>query len=103
LKLGTPDTSLTRRLGRLTSVVAAVDPMKTKLEYIDLGLDNNIPMKLAKIDPVKEAQKKAAEEAERKKAAAIAAAAQSAPVAAPADQIAAPTNEQLAGREQPQL
>ena len=76
LKLGTPDSSLTRRLGRLTSVIAAVDPMKTKLEYIDLGLDNNIPMKLAKIDPVKEAAKKAAQEAERKK------------------------NEQLAGREQ---
>lgn len=104
LKLGTPDTSLTRRLGRLTSVVTAVDPMKTKLEYIDLGLDNNIPMKLAKIDPVKEAQKKAAEEAERKKAAAIAAAAaQSAQVAAPQDTASETTNEQLAGREQPQL
>ncbi len=76
LKLGTPDTSLTRRLGRLSSVVAAVDPLKTNLEYIDLGLDNNIPMKLAKVDPKKEAAKKAAEE-ERKKA-----------------------GEQLAGREQ---
>jgi len=67
LKLGTADTSLTRRLGRLTSVLAAVDPMKTTLEYIDLGLDNNIPMKLAKVDPKKEAAKKAAE-AEKKKA-----------------------------------
>lgn len=79
LKLGAPDTSLTRRLGRLTSVIAAVDPLKTRLEYIDLGLDNNIPMKLAKFDPVKEAAKRAAEEAERKK------------------------NQQLAGREQAQL
>ena len=68
LKLGTADTSLTRRLGRLSSVVAAVDPLQTKLEYIDLGLDNNIPMKLAKVDPRKEAAKKAAEEAETKKA-----------------------------------
>lgn len=68
LKLGTPDTSLTRRLGRLSSVVAAVDPLKTNLEYIDLGLDNNIPLKLAKVDPKKEAAKKAAEEAEKKKA-----------------------------------
>lgn len=67
LKLGTPDTSLTRRLGRLTSVLAAVDPLKTNLEYIDLGLDNNIPMKLAKVDPRKEAAKKAADEAEKKK------------------------------------
>lgn len=69
LKLGSADTSLTRRLGRLSSVVAAVDPLKTNLEYIDLGLDNNIPMKLAKVDPRKEAAKKAAEEAEKKKAA----------------------------------
>lgn len=79
LKLGSPDTSLTRRLGRLTSVLASVDPMKTSLEYIDLGLDNNIPMKLAKIDPRKEAAKKAAEEAAKKHAS---------------------ENEQLAGREQ---
>ncbi len=68
LKLGSADTSLTRRLGRLSSVVAAVDPLKTNLEYIDLGLDNNIPMKLAKVDPRKDAAKKAAEEAEKKKA-----------------------------------
>lgn len=68
LKLGTADSSLTRRLGRLSSVMAAVDPLKTNLEYIDLGLDNNIPMKLAKVDPRKEAAKKAAEEAEKKKA-----------------------------------
>jgi hypothetical protein len=50
LKLGTADTSLTRRLGRLTSVLAAVQPMKGRLEYIDLGLDNNIPLKVAKKD-----------------------------------------------------
>ncbi|MBC7999709.1 MAG: FtsQ-type POTRA domain-containing protein [Leptolyngbya sp.] len=58
LKLGTADSSLTRRLGRLTSVISAIDPMKTKLEYIDLGLDNNIPLKLSKYDPVKEAERK---------------------------------------------
>jgi len=58
LKLGTADSSLTRRLGRLTSVISAIDPLKTKLEYIDLGLDNNIPLKLSKYDPVKEAERK---------------------------------------------
>ncbi len=67
LKLGSPDNSLTRRLGRLTSVLATIDPLKTNIEYIDLGLDNNIPMKLAKVDPRKEAAKKAAEEAEKKR------------------------------------
>lgn len=50
LKLGTPDTSLTRRLGRLTSVMSAIEPMKGQLEYVDLGLDNNIPLKVAKKD-----------------------------------------------------
>ncbi len=50
LKLGTADNTLTRRLGRLTSVLAAVQPMKGRLEYIDLSLDNNIPLKVAKKD-----------------------------------------------------
>ncbi|MBS2001429.1 MAG: FtsQ-type POTRA domain-containing protein [Candidatus Obscuribacterales bacterium] len=48
LKLGIADTSLTRRLGRLTSVLAAIQPMKSRLEYIDLSLDNNIPLKVSK-------------------------------------------------------
>lgn len=49
LKLGTPDSSLTRRLGRLTSVMTAIEPMKEQLEYVDLGLDNNIPLKVARV------------------------------------------------------
>ncbi len=48
LKLGTPDTTLTRRLGRLSSVMAAIEPLRSKLEYVDLGLDNNIPLKVAR-------------------------------------------------------
>jgi cell division septal protein FtsQ len=48
LKLGSEDATLTRRLGRLTSILSAVEPLKSRLEYIDLGLDNNIPVKLAK-------------------------------------------------------
>lgn len=53
LKLGTPDMSLTRRLGRLTSILSAVEPLKDRLQYIDLGLDNNIPLKVTKEDPSK--------------------------------------------------
>jgi cell division septal protein FtsQ len=48
LKLGTPDTTLTRRLGRLSSVMAAIEPLRSRLEYVDLGLDNNIPLRVAK-------------------------------------------------------
>ena len=48
LKLGTPDTTLTRRLGRLSSVMSAIEPLRSRLEYVDLGLDNNIPLKVAK-------------------------------------------------------
>lgn len=48
LKLGTPDGTLTRRLGRLSSVLTAIEPLKGKLEYVDLGLDNNIPLNVAK-------------------------------------------------------
>jgi cell division septal protein FtsQ len=48
LKLGAADATLTRRLGRLASILSSVEPLKSRLEYIDLGLDNNIPLKLAK-------------------------------------------------------
>ncbi|PWT94298.1 MAG: hypothetical protein C5B53_13450 [Candidatus Melainabacteria bacterium] len=48
LKLGSPDSSLTRRLARLASVLSVIDPMRDKLEFIDLGLDSNIPLKLAR-------------------------------------------------------
>jgi cell division septal protein FtsQ len=48
LKLGTPDTTLTRRLGRLASVMEAIEPLRSKIDYVDLALDNNVPLKLAK-------------------------------------------------------
>lgn len=48
LKLGTPDATLSRRLGRLSSVLSVIEPLRGRLEFIDLGLDNNIPLKLAK-------------------------------------------------------
>jgi cell division septal protein FtsQ len=48
LKLGAPDSSLTRRLCRLASLQTVIVPIKDRLEFIDLGLDSNIPLKLAK-------------------------------------------------------
>jgi len=48
LKLGTADGTLTRRLGRLSSIISTLQPLKSRLEYVDLGLDNNIPLKVAK-------------------------------------------------------
>jgi len=47
LKVGSADSTLTRRLGRLASVMPSLAPYRDRLEYIDLSLDNNIPMKLA--------------------------------------------------------
>lgn len=53
LKLGMPDTTLTRRLGRLVSILPTVETFKDKLLYIDLGLDNSIPLKISKKPLVK--------------------------------------------------
>ncbi|MBK9770435.1 MAG: cell division protein FtsQ [Candidatus Obscuribacter sp.] len=52
LKLGMPDTTLTRRLGRLVSILPTVETYVDRLEYIDLGLDNSIPLKVSK-KPIK--------------------------------------------------
>jgi len=54
LKLGQPDATLTRRLGRLTSVLTAIEPLRGRLEYVDLSLDNNIPLKVAKKEIVRD-------------------------------------------------
>jgi len=48
LRLGSADSTLTRRIGRLASVMPALGPLRERLEYIDLGLDNNVPMKLTR-------------------------------------------------------
>ncbi|MBI2811285.1 MAG: FtsQ-type POTRA domain-containing protein [Candidatus Melainabacteria bacterium] len=76
LKLGIADTSLTRRLGRLTSVLAAVQPMKSRLEYIDLSLDNNITLKVAK----KEKDSKESKDAKERTSATAATAATTRPI-----------------------
>jgi cell division septal protein FtsQ len=50
LKLGTPDPTLTRRLGRIVSILPTVEAMKDKvnIEYVDLALDNSVPLKIGK-------------------------------------------------------
>lgn len=48
MKLGMPDATLTRRLGRLVSILPTVESVKDRLEFIDLGLDNSIPLKVSK-------------------------------------------------------
>src|SRR5262249_7824989 len=48
LKLGAADATLTTRLGRLSSIMASIEPLRSRLEDIDLGLDNNVPLKIAK-------------------------------------------------------
>jgi hypothetical protein len=35
-------------------VLTAIEPLKGRLQYIDLSLDNNIPLKVAKKDIVKD-------------------------------------------------
>jgi cell division septal protein FtsQ len=47
LRVGNADTTLTRRLGRLASVVPALGNLRDRLQYIDLALDNNVPLKVA--------------------------------------------------------
>ncbi len=63
LKLGAADGTLTTRLGRLSSIISSIEPLKSRLEYIDLGLDNNVPLKLAK-KPIEGRQSQATESLE---------------------------------------
>ena len=48
IKIGIPDTTLTRRLGRLTTIMPTVEKYHDRLEHIDLALENNVPLKLSK-------------------------------------------------------
>lgn len=47
LKIGSADSSLTKRLGRLASLMPVLTDLPGELQYIDLSLDNNIPLKVA--------------------------------------------------------
>lgn len=46
LRLGTANGTLTKRIGRLSSVIPELGPVRDKLDYIDLTIDNNIPLKI---------------------------------------------------------
>ena len=48
-RLGIPDTTLATRLGRISSIMETVAAYRDQLEYVDLALDNNIPLKLSKL------------------------------------------------------
>jgi cell division septal protein FtsQ len=48
LRIGIPDAALTQRLGRLTSILPTLAQYQDTLEYVDLSLDNNIPLKVSK-------------------------------------------------------
>lgn len=52
LRVGPADSGLTRRLGRLNSVMPVLSEYRDRLEYIDLSLDNSVPLKIAK-QPIK--------------------------------------------------
>jgi cell division septal protein FtsQ len=48
LHIGAADSTLNRRIGRLASVVPVLASLKNRVEYIDLSLDSNIPLKIDK-------------------------------------------------------
>jgi len=48
LHLGAVDSTLQRRLGRLSSVMPVIASLKEPLKFIDLSLDSNIPLKVDK-------------------------------------------------------
>lgn len=66
LKIGIPDAALTQRLSRLTSILPTLQQYKDSLEYVDLALDNNIPLKICKNPEGRAAAEKAAAEAKAK-------------------------------------
>ncbi len=66
LKIGIPDAALTTRLSRLTSILPTLAQYKDSLEYVDLALDNNIPLKICKNPEARAAAEKAAAEAKAK-------------------------------------
>ncbi len=54
LRLGAADSMLTKRIGRLPSVLPVLATLKKEnIEYVDLSLDANIPLKISKL-PKKE-------------------------------------------------
>jgi hypothetical protein len=67
LKIGIPDAALTQRLSRLTSIMPTLAQYRDTLEYVDLALDNNIPLKICKkLEGRAAAEKAAADKAKLK-------------------------------------
>jgi cell division septal protein FtsQ len=48
LKLGSADINLNKRLGRLASVLPSLNTINQHVDYIDLSLDSNVPVKVSK-------------------------------------------------------
>ncbi|MBY0547552.1 MAG: FtsQ-type POTRA domain-containing protein [Candidatus Obscuribacterales bacterium] len=59
LRLGAADSSLLKRLNRLPSILPVLATIKEHVDYINLGLDSNIPLKVSKLTPKQEAQRRA--------------------------------------------
>lgn len=48
LRLGAADSTLPKRLNRLSSIMPVLSTIKERVDYINLGLDSNIPLKVSK-------------------------------------------------------
>ncbi len=48
LRLGASDSTLPKRLNRLASILPVLGSIKERVDYINLGLDSNIPLKVSK-------------------------------------------------------
>lgn len=49
LHIGAADSTLSKRLGRLPSIVPVIAGLKENIDYIDLSLDSNVPLKVSKL------------------------------------------------------
>lgn len=55
LHLGSPDSMLSKRLARLSSVLPVLVSLeKQNIEYVDLSLDSNVPLKVSKLPKKKD-------------------------------------------------
>ena len=51
IKIGAADSTLTKRLGRLASIMPLLSKIRG-VEYLDLSLDNNVPIKCLSLAPI---------------------------------------------------
>lgn len=50
IKLGAVDSSLTRRIARLSSIMTTLQSVSSRLDVIDLSLDSNVPLVVSKTE-----------------------------------------------------